>query len=89
MIVNTLTIHPDLAPPKVVQPVALGVYIEGERRRDLHVDGWTVLPAPDFGRAKITLTMASPFGPHRRLENTAACRFAWSDRIHGRSLTDT
>jgi len=68
--VDTVTLHP-ASPRSVIRPPSLAVYVDGRRLRDLHVDRWTVLPAPAFGRATVTMAMARRYGPDRRVEDLA------------------
>jgi len=70
--VSAITIHTDASPARVIRPIPLGVYVAGRRRRDLHVEAWSVLPAPDFGVAAIGLAMSSRHGCEHRLEDLAA-----------------
>ncbi len=69
---SALTIHPDPTPRATMHPSALAVHVEGRRRRDMHVESWRTVPAPEFGKAKLTLAMASRRGPDHRLEHLAA-----------------
>ncbi len=69
---TTLTIHPASAASRVVRPRAPTVYVDGRRRRDLHVESFSLLPAPDFGRATLGLTMGDRHRPARGLENVSA-----------------
>ncbi len=66
---SDLTIHPDSATTNVTSPPPMPVYVNGLRRRDLHVENWSILPAPDFARAKIVMAMSGRYRPNRRIED--------------------
>jgi hypothetical protein len=61
-----------LAAPSQVSPVrspaAPRVYIDGARRRDLHVLTWEVLGPPLFGRAVLTVQPTAPGAAPARIE---------------------
>ena len=69
---TTLTVHPASPASRVLRPRPLAVYVDGGRRRDLHVESFSLLPAPDFGRATLGLTMGDRHRPARGLENVSA-----------------
>ena len=50
----------------------LSVYVDGQRRRDLHVEKWSLLPGPDFGAATVALAMPGRNRPDYRLEDLDA-----------------
>lgn len=66
---SDLTIHPASATTNVTSPPPMSVCVNGMRRRDLHVENWRILPAPDFARAKITMAMSGRYRPNRRIED--------------------
>ncbi len=45
------------------------IYIDGVRRRDLQLITWDVLPAPDFGKAMLTMAAMNSTGATGRIEN--------------------
>lgn len=65
-----VSLHP-ASPHSAIRPPFLAVYVDGQRRRDVHVDAWTILPAPAFGKATVTMAMGRRFGPDRRIEDLA------------------
>jgi hypothetical protein len=64
--VNELILHP-ASLPSADRVRAPAVYVEGRRRRDLLAESVEGLPAPDFGRARLTMTMAGAPRPARSL----------------------
>ncbi len=49
-----LTLHPTADAP-ALQAATAKVYVDGLRRRDLHVTEWELLPAPEFDRCTVAL----------------------------------
>ncbi len=66
---SDLTIYPSSATTNVTSPPPMPVYVNGLRRRDLHVENWSILPAPDFARATIIMAMSGRYRPNRRIED--------------------
>lgn len=69
---TTVTVHPPSPASCVIRPRPPTVHVDGRRRRDLHVEACSLLPAPDFGHATLALTMGDRVRPARGLENVSA-----------------
>ena len=54
-----LLVHSAPPCPNVIRASTVFVYVDGQRRRDLHAESWTSGPAPRFGRAEFTLASAA------------------------------
>lgn len=69
---NVLTIHSASSTSSVVRATAPAVYVDGQRRYDLHVESWSELPAPKFGVATLALAMSGRYRRGRGIEDVAA-----------------
>lgn len=69
---NTLTIHPTDSSSRIINTIPLLVYLNGLRRRDLHLESITCLPGPDFNKAKVSVKMSSNAVMTRRVEDIDA-----------------
>ncbi|MHC4981553.1 MAG: hypothetical protein ACYTF6_00080 [Planctomycetota bacterium] len=69
---QTLTLTPTAGANRVVRCRLARVYIDGQRKRDLKVVSWEVMPAPTFGRARLTLHPSPLAATKRRIEDVSA-----------------
>jgi len=69
---SALRLHFPTTPSTVRTPLPLAVYVDGRRRRDLHVEAWTQQPLPPAGSATILLAGPGTDRPAKRMENLEA-----------------